>query len=224
LVKSINSGINYFSADNVDYENFLDYQVNVKQYQDKVDQAQESYNKEVKLEGYVPKNDVETAYDQLQSSKQDLEKYKAEYKLNIQNGILQNQQKLNELSTMPLNASTTDQYTTNEISQINSNIKSDEDNLAKLKEALKNINISIGDCIVKSPTDGVVNMLTQISKDDLLQSDAEIATIVPSTSKYRVRLTISNGDIGNIKVGQSIEYHITALPSDLRTVVFYKIQ
>lgn len=213
LMQSINSGNNYFSESNANYHNFLDYQVNVKQYQDKVDQAQESYDKEVKLEGYVSKNDVETAQNQLQSAKQDLDKYKAEYKLNIQNNILQNQQKLNELSIIPLNQSTTDQYATNEVSQINTNIKTDEDNLEKLNDTLKNINISIDDCIVKSPTDGVVNMLTQVSKDDLLQSGVEVATIVPSdTSKYKVQLTISNGDIANIKVGQSIKYHFTALP------------
>jgi HlyD family secretion protein len=207
LMKSINDNTNYFSEDNPNYNNFLDYQLNVNQYQDKINQAQKNYDIQVKLGDYVSTNNIETAKNQLESAKQDLDKYETEYKLNIQNNIQQNQQKLNELNQKPLY-----QYTADEISQVNSSIQTDEDNLQKLKETLKNINISIDDCIVKSPTDGVINMLTTISKGDLLQSGVEIATIVPSTSKYKVRLTISNGDIGNIKVGQNIEYHFTAFP------------
>ncbi|MTK14172.1 MAG: HlyD family efflux transporter periplasmic adaptor subunit [Clostridiaceae bacterium] len=208
LMEAINSETNNFDESNANYHSFLDYQLNVSQYQDKVDQAQKKYDTQQKLKNYIAANDIDDARNQLQSAKQDLAKYKAEYKLNIQNSILQNQQKLSEIKQTPLN-----QHTADEISQINSSIKTDEDNLKKLEDTLKNININIDDCIVKSPEDGVVNMLTQVNKSDLLQSGVEVATIVPDdTSKYKVQLTISNGDIANIKAGQSIKYHFTALP------------
>ena len=162
LMEAINADTNNFDESNPNYHNFLDYELNVKQYKDKVDQAQKTYDTQQKLKAYVSLKDIDDARDQLQSAKQELDKYKAEYRLNIQNSILQNQQKLNET---PLN-----QYTVDEISQINSSVKTDEDNLKKLEDTLKNININIDDCIVKSPEDGVVNILTQISRGDLLQS------------------------------------------------------
>ncbi len=205
---SINSGTNNFDETNANYHNALSYQVNINQYEDKIKQVQKNYDIQVKLGNYVAANDVDNTKNQLESAKQDLEKYKAEYKLNIQNSIEQNQQKLNEVKATPLN-----QYTADEISQINGNIKTDEDSLKKLEDNLKNININIDDCIVKSPTDGVINMLAQVNRGDLLQGGVEVSTIIPSdTSKYKIQLTLSNGDIANIKIGQNIKYHFTALP------------
>lgn len=208
LLESINSGSNNFDETNANYSNFLNYKLNVKQYEDKLNQAQKNYDIQVKLGKYVAANDIDNAKNQLESAKQDLEKYKTEYKSNIQNNIEQNQQKLNEIKQTPLN-----QYNADEISQINTNIKTNQDNLKKLEDNLKNINININDCIVKSPTDGVVNMLAQVNRGDLLQSGVEISTIIPSdTSKYKILLTLSNGDIASIKVGKNIKYHFTALP------------
>ncbi|MHB8072849.1 HlyD family efflux transporter periplasmic adaptor subunit [Desulfosporosinus fructosivorans] len=73
--------------------------------------------------------------------------------------------------------------------------------------------MNIKEATVTSPIDGIVNLYTEINHGDLLQSGKEIAAIVPDTgSENRIQLIVSNKDIANIKEGQKIKYHFTALP------------
>jgi membrane fusion protein, peptide pheromone/bacteriocin exporter len=96
---------------------------------------------------------------------------------------------------------------------IQNNIVSDETALNSIEKNLKSTSLSIEDSAVTASLSGIVNVITEINKGDLLQSGVDLATIVPETNgRYLVQLYISNGDISGIKQGDQIKYHFLALP------------
>ncbi|WP_240495805.1 HlyD family efflux transporter periplasmic adaptor subunit [Thermoanaerobacterium sp. PSU-2] len=200
LQKSINDNSNYLSPDSSYYNQFLDYQLNIKQRQDKINELQDNASQQADDE----KNAINSAKEELLS-------YQNQYMLNLKANIEQNETKLKELqaNTGSINV---EKFTFDTISQIDDNIEADENEIQKLKGDINNINLNIEDYIVKAPTDGTVNMIMNINKGDLLQSGTETVKIIPDKPEYKVQLYISNKDIANIKVGQNIKYHVLALP------------
>lgn len=200
LQKSINDNSNYLSPDSSYYNQFLDYQLNIKQRQDKINELQDSATQQ-----------ADNAKNAVNSAKEELLSYQNQYMLNLKANIEQNETKLKELqaNTGSINV---EKFTFDTMSQIDDNIQADENEIQKLKGDINNINLNIEDYIVKAPTDGTVNMIMNISKGDLLQSGTETVKIIPDKPEYKVQLYISNKDIANIKVGQNIKYHVLALP------------
>lgn len=200
LQKSINDNSNYLSPDSSYYNQFLDYQLNIKQRQDKINELQDSATQQ-----------ADNAQNAVNSANEELLSYQNQYMLNLKANIEQNETKLKELqaNTGSINV---EKFTFDTISQIDDNIQADENEIQKLKGDINNMNLNIEDYIVKAPTDGTVNMIVNISKGDLLQSGTETVKIIPDKPEYKVQLYISNKDIANIKVGQNIKYHVLALP------------
>lgn len=212
LQKSIDDDQNYFSKDNSFYNQFEDYKLNEKQYNDKINEAERNYNiqKQLGESDAIPENDVIKSKNDLENAKDELKKYQSQYTLNIQQGVDQYEEKLSETQTTLTGADT---VTLNEISQIDSNIKEGEENLDTLKDSLETINLNIEKCSVKSPVSGIINTSNEIKEGDILQSGAEVATIVPDNNlDYKVQLYVLNNDIANIKNGQKIKCHFSALP------------
>lgn len=104
-------------------------------------------------------------------------------------------------------------YKADYIVNLDSEISSLKKNLKENENECELIKLSINECYVRSPIDGVVNIISEISRDEFLQSGEQIVNIVPeSNPKSKVQFYISNKDIANIKKGQSVKFHFLALP------------
>jgi multidrug resistance efflux pump len=240
LEKSINDNKNYFN-DSSSYNNqYNDYETNVQQYQGKIDDAQNQYNtlnkqknsmqnqgqnsqqtgtssgtNEVALQGQI-----DSAKIAIDSANEDLTKYKDEFMENISSTIEQDQTKIKELQSAPSlsqengsNYTSVDEYKNDNLSQIENAIKTDQSKIDQDNSNIKSADISIDECTVEAPTDGVINALNQINKGDILQAGTVIANVLPIVdSKYKLQLYIANKDIGNIKKGQDISCNFDALP------------
>jgi len=200
LQKSINDNHNYFSSDSSYYNQFIDYQMNIKQREDKIQQLQNALTQKY--------YDAEKT---VQNAKDDLINYQNQYMLSLKANIEQNEEKLKEIKAN-LNNVNVEKFTADTIAQIEDNIYSDEKEIEKLKGDLQNVNLAIEDYIIKSPADGKIDMITSIKEGDLVQSGLEMVKIIPDNPEYIVKLYIPNKDIANVKVGQKIKYHILALP------------
>ncbi|MDK2811244.1 MAG: rane fusion protein peptide pheromone/bacteriocin exporter [Petroclostridium sp.] len=231
LKYSIEEGKNLFNESNREYYNkYLDYMLNVQQMTQVIVQKQETAQNAARLfeAGAIAKKEAEDAQEQLESAELDLEKYKNEYMLNLHTAIQQHKRALEELErnlekTEKFNEiyDGKDQYTKtvlekykmDKLVQLDADIDLYEKKLEQLKKDLEIVNLNILDCTVRAPIEGIVNIVTEISKGDLLQSGTEIATIVPEhNSKYKVQLYVSNKDIAGIRENQRIKYHFLALP------------
>jgi HlyD family secretion protein len=97
--------------------------------------------------------------------------------------------------------------------EIQDTINADEKALNSLEKTFKSTNLNFQDLNIIAPIVGVINVMTEINKGDLLESGVTIATIVPANeSRFKVQLYVPNKDIANIKVGDRIKYHFLALP------------
>ncbi|SHF16780.1 Biotin-lipoyl like [Thermoanaerobacter uzonensis DSM 18761] len=200
LQKSINDNHNYFSSDSSYYNQFIDYQMNIRQREDKIQQLQNALT-----EKYYDAEKI------VQNAKDDFINYQNQYMLSLKSNIEQNEAKLKEIKAS-LNNVNVEKFTADTITQIEDNIYSDEKEIEKLKGDLQNVNLAIEDYIIKSPVDGKIDMITSIKEGDLVQSGLEMVKIIPDNPEYIVKLYIPNKDIANVKVGQKIKYHILALP------------
>ena len=82
-----------------------------------------------------------------------------------------------------------------------------ETNLEKLKQ-------SIDSCIVRAKWSGKVNMSIDLVKGNTLASGEEVLTVLPDgKSQYKVRIYVSNSDIGKIKEGMPVKFNILAYPN-----------
>jgi len=158
----------------------------------------------------------------------ELKKYQSDYWVNLTSSIDQNNQTLNELeinlqiaqqSLKTSNEktgngdSTIVQYEQNAIVQIEDSITSNETSIDEIEKSLKTVNLNIEQSTVRAPIDGVVNVMSEVSKGDLLQSGLEVVSILPVNNlQYQVRIFVSNRDIASIKEGQLLKFQFLALP------------
>lgn len=208
LLESIEKGKNLFEQNDVGQHNkYEDYVFNIEKLKSVYDQKNDTYTKQKKLydAGFVANIEVEDAKNQSVMAKLELDKFKNEYELDLLAGIKQSTQSIQELSAKNPRIDTS--------VQIEDSLTSNITNLNSAKSELKRLEQNIKEATVTSPIDGIVNLYTEINHGDLLQSGREIATIVPNTgTENRIQLIVSNKDIANIKKGQKIKYHFTALP------------
>ena len=68
---------------------------------------------------------------------------------------------------------------------------------------------------VKAEKAGVINQLATIVRGDNISSGSVFATIIPlNESELKAQIYISSAYVGKVKVGDTIRYNITALPSN----------
>jgi len=111
-----------------------------------------------------------------------------------------------------LNENTLKKYKIDTLVAINDSLKSINNKIDEIKKSIDNVRNGIEDCIVKAPIDGIVNVIKEITNEELVESGIEIATIIPQdNSKYRIELFISNKDIAKVNEGNEIKYSFEAL-------------
>ena len=111
-------------------------------------------------------------------------------------------------------------------------IKSIEDRIEDARDSIKQLNTNIKSTVeqinegsIVAEQDGTVNLIKKIGKGDIVDSGAELATIIPTgENKYKVILYIHNSDIAGIKIGNTIKYNLLALPASKYGSVSGKIE
>ena len=94
------------------------------------------------------------------------------------------------------------------------NIKAVSDNIKALEQNIKKSGLDIQNAIVTANIDGVVNVINDIYPGDFLSSGEEILTIIPeNNTAFTMQVYVSNKDIGELKVGDTVKYNFAALPS-----------
>lgn len=198
LKQSLDVNKNLFSVKNEYYFKFADYIFNKQKLERDLLQKEEKYKihktlYESMAVSEVEFKDIKVLYD---GSKNELERYKNEFLHNVLTEIKQCQILINDLTT-----------------QLNDTISKNSVNIAKLQKDLQTIDINIKDTIVAAPIDGIVNVITEINRGDLLQGGVDVLTIIPESEyQYKVQLLMPNEDIANIEKGQDVKFNFLALP------------
>lgn len=199
LKKSIVAGENL--VDDKDSEYYLRYNVytlNLQKLKTTASQKKTIYeqNKTLGNAGAIAANEVRDARIAFEIADLELQNYISDYMHNLRSEIEQNNKSL-----LDLNA------------QLD-NIKiSDESNMDKLENDIRNSDKETKDSVATAPIDGVVNVITEVNKGDFLQGGIDVATIVPeNNNQYKIQLYVSNKDIADITEGQKIKCHFLALP------------
>ncbi len=232
LQKSIEENKNKFSKSDKEYYNkFSVYISNIDKLKNNISECENlTNNTQIKQKNSISniQKELKSTELMLKEEKLNLLKYDNEFSLNINVEIDNNVKMLSKLQ-IDLEQNIEDskmeqindeysknmlnKYQTDILIDIDDNIKSDEIKIKELEKNLKAININIDDCIVKAPMNGVINMIKDITIQELLQNGTEIATIIPDSSlRYKVQLYVSNKDIADIKVGDKVKYHFEAIP------------
>lgn len=147
--------------------------------------------------------DLAVAKRPLEDAVLAIEQYKNEFLLSIRGQLeeLQKKQPELELSLSKL------------YSDLNNLIKQNEDKLIALTDKRKVLAMNLEDYEVRSPADGIVQIVKEIAPGELLQPGEEILSVVPENgSKFVIQLSLPNREVANIKVGDRIKYHFAALP------------
>lgn len=92
-------------------------------------------------------------------------------------------------------------------------IKAVTDSIAETRENIKKLDLNIKNAIVRASVDGVVNVLSEIYTGDFVASGVNILTVIPNNdSAFKIQMTVSNRDIGEIHAGDTVKYSFAALP------------
>jgi multidrug efflux pump subunit AcrA (membrane-fusion protein) len=92
-------------------------------------------------------------------------------------------------------------------------IKTVTDNMAEVSQSVKQLELDINNAIVRASVDGVVNVLSQVYKGDFVANGNNMLTIIPDeNSAFKMQMTVSNKDIGEINAGDTVKYSFAALP------------
>lgn len=105
-----------------------------------------------------------------------------------------------------------DKNRTTVLAQIEEKLNLNSQKRKELEENKKQIEQSIEKCTVKAPSDGKLNINTNLEPGVVLQNGVLVANIIPNSNTYKVELMIPTRDITNIKVSEAVEYNFEALP------------
>ena len=205
LKKGIEEERNYFNESNSLYYQYNDYIIGVKScdeqikaYKDKIDLSQ---NNNV---------DITEARNELQIYTAEREKLKNTAIMKVTKEIEEDKSKLSQLQV----SSTTGTYKEQYISNLESTISTIQSSIDEVNMNLEVINSQLDAASIKAANDGIVNMISDITVGDFVQSGEEIASIVPENEgNFQVDVYINNQSFGNIKEGQDVMIELASLPS-----------
>lgn len=199
LEGSIVQGQNLFADSDSEYFNkYKDYELNVGKLKLQKQKVAEEYRQSVFLHGETPL--LGKPVDEAAIT---LDNYTNEYLLKLRAALAEQRKQLDELRLMMAQS-----YV-----ELNNAVQTSGDQIRKLENRLNELEVSRQDRVIAAPIAGTVNVLMDVNKGDLLQSGAEIMTIVPENgTTYTVQLMLQNKDIADIREGDRIKYHFNALP------------
>lgn len=199
LKQSIAAGSNLLPQDTEYYYKFQDYQIKKERYALQEETATEVYKMTVREDG-----DGSSARQKLEEVQLQASDYVNGFELELTTAMNETHQLLTKLKqdmdVLHL--------------QLVESIEAQEERVRSLEERSQNLDFALRDYVITAPIDGTVNVTTDINVGDLLQTGTELLTILPENdSEFMVKLALSNRDVANIKVGDTIKYNFIALPS-----------
>jgi HlyD family secretion protein len=199
LERSIIQGQNLFADSDSEYFNkYKDYELNVGKLKLQKQKVAEEYRQLVIIHGDKPL--LSKPGDEIAIT---LDNYTNEYLLKLRVALSEQRKQMEELRLAMAQS-----YV-----ELNSAVQTSRDQIRKLENRLNELEVSRQDRVIAAPITGTVNLLMDVNKGDLLQSGAEVMTIVPENSTtYTVQLMLQNKDIADIREGDRIKYHFNALP------------
>lgn len=101
-----------------------------------------------------------------------------------------------------------------EIVATDDKIRSITENIKTLEQSIKKVEIDIDNAIVTASIDGAVNVLYEMLPGDFIPGGQEVLTIIPdNNTAYTMQIYVSNEDIGELKVNDTVKYNFAALPN-----------
>ena len=246
LLKSIEEEKNYFSSEHYMYYQYLDYEMKLNQYKDKI----ENYNNQVKdLQESKKENNtidannseeldnssntdissgsnetidkqIETVTDSIKALEDEIAIYKNSQISTIKSSISQNEESLKQGVTTESNTTYKDQYLT----QLYTQKSSLEDSLQEVKMNIDLLNFKLDSSSVKAKYDGTINIINEIKAGDYIQTGTQIASIVPSnSSNFLAEIYIENRNIGEISKDSEVILELASLPQNEYGIIKTKL-
>lgn len=101
-----------------------------------------------------------------------------------------------------------------EIVATDDKIRSITENIKTLEQSIKKVEIDIDNALVTASIDGAVNVLYEMLPGDFIPGGQEVLTIIPdNNTAYTMQIYVSNEDIGELKVNDTVKYNFAALPN-----------
>ena len=178
--------------------------------------------------GGISQSEYDNICHSLENTTLEKDKYISEFKLNIEQKITAAEKNISDLEyslksqnqsySSYLNISHDEQLAAENmklemLSGIADSIKSNETSIISIEKQIADIELNIKNSEVTAPIDGTVNMYSDLSTADLVQSGQTIATVVPDTEgAYKLTMYLSSADISETEIGQSVRLRFAAYP------------
>lgn len=232
LRESVDDNENKFSEDDDEYySKFNEYRSNINELQNNIEVQKKAVSdlsdkKSSIVDNYD--NEVNIIKKAIESAYNDISKYGNKSALDIKTKLDETLKSINNFKSELAKCKLTPELdninkelATNEITKykidtlvgLDSITKDNEIKIDELKTNIGTLQFTIDKSTVKAMIDGTVNVKSDITEGELLQSGQEILAIIPKDdSQFKVKLYVSNKDISGINIGQKIKYHFDALP------------
>lgn len=218
LQDCIRAGANLFQdMNNSCALRYEDYKKNVDALNSAITKAEYDYLKAEKM--YVAqiasKKEVEDLRFQVESAKMKLETYQNQFMLSVSESVESIQTNIIDIENRLLQVPgglRLSKIRNDKLVSLDQGIETEKQRLEQLNNELKSISLRIEDCFVYSKTDGIVHVMQEFAKGDIMQSGIEVARILPEEEELKIQLALSNSDIANVNVGDNVKFHFYALP------------
>lgn len=178
--------------------------------------------------GGISQSEYDNICHSLENTTLEKDKYISEFKLNIEQKVTAAEKNISNLeySLKSQNQSLSsyseishDEQLAAEnmklemLSGIADSIKSNETSIISIEKQIAEIELNIKNSEVFAPIDGTINMYSDLSTADLVQSGQTIATIIPDTNgTYKLTMFLSSADISEAEINQSVRLRFAAYP------------
>lgn len=122
--------------------------------------------------------------------------------------LLQQSDSIRQKSTIELK-----KFKLDRIVQIEAAIEEKEKSIQSLRDQVNQLELAIDKQSIQAPISGMVHMVKEINKGDIVQPGEPLFSIIPvNESMYKMSIAVPNHEIGQIAVGQKVDMNFHAFP------------
>lgn len=209
---------------------YSDYRSAISSYDNNITQKKSDKENAEPLfkAGGISQSEYDNICRSLENAKLEKDKYISEFKLNIEQKITAAEKNISDLEyslksqnqsySSYLDISHDEQLAAENmklemLSGIADSIRSNETSIISIEKQIAEIELNIKNSEVIAPIDGTVNMYSDLSTADLVQSGQTIATIIPDTDgAYKLTMYLSSADISEAEIDQNVRLRFAAYP------------
>lgn len=122
--------------------------------------------------------------------------------------LLQQSDSIRQKSTIEL-----EKFKLDRIVQIEAAIEDKEKSIQSLRDQVNQLELAIDKQSIQAPISGMVHMVKEINKGDIVQPGEPLFSIIPvNESMYKMSIAVPNHEIGQIAEGQKVDMNFHAFP------------